>query len=66
VDSDTGELRERRRQNPEEPEPFYRDFVAQGMKVRVGMEASGVSAAESGERLFGRVAYWVGCYVYFV
>jgi transposase len=41
VDTDTGELRERRLPHPEEAEQFYRDLAAQGMKVRVGMEASG-------------------------
>jgi transposase len=38
VDSETGELQERRLQPPEEAEKFYRDLVAQGLKVRVGME----------------------------
>jgi transposase len=41
VDSETGELQERRLQHPEEAEKFYRELAAQGMKVRVGMEASG-------------------------
>ena len=41
VDTDTGELREQRLQHHEEAEKFYRDLAAQGMKVRVGMEASG-------------------------
>jgi transposase len=41
VDTDTGELRERRLQHPEEAEQFYRDLAAQERKVRVGMEASG-------------------------
>jgi hypothetical protein len=41
VDTDTGELRERRLQHREEAEKFYRDLAAQGRKVRVGMEASG-------------------------
>ena len=41
VDTDTGELRERRLQHREEAEKFYRDLAAQEMKVRVGMEASG-------------------------
>jgi len=40
VDTDTGELRERRLQHPEDAERFYRDLAAQGMRVRVGMEAS--------------------------
>jgi len=41
VDTDTGEFQERRLQHREEAEKFYRDLAAQGMKVRVGMEASG-------------------------
>src|ERR1700738_3367156 len=41
VDTETGELQERRLQHREEAEKFYRDLAAQGMKVRVGMEASG-------------------------
>jgi len=36
VDTDTGELRERRLQHREEAEKFYRDLAAQGIKVRVG------------------------------
>ncbi len=41
VDTETGELQERGLQHREEAEKFYRDLAAQGMKVRVGMEASG-------------------------
>src|ERR1700745_4339753 len=41
VDTETGELQERRLQHREEAEKFYRELAAQGMKVRVGMEASG-------------------------
>ena len=41
MDSETGELQERRLQHPEEAEKFYRELAAQGMKARVGMEASG-------------------------
>src|SRR5438445_7435640 len=41
VDTDTGELQERRLQHREEAERFYRDLAAERMKVRVGMEASG-------------------------
>ena len=41
VDTDTGELQEGRLQHREEAEKFYRDLAVQGMKVRVGMEASG-------------------------
>jgi transposase len=41
VDTETGEVQERRLQHREEAERFYRDLAAQGIKVRVGMEASG-------------------------
>ena len=41
MDTETGELQERRLQHREEAEKFYRDLAAQGVKVRVGMEASG-------------------------
>jgi transposase len=41
VDTESGELRERRLQHREEAETFYRELVAQGVRVRVGMEASG-------------------------
>ena len=39
--TETGELQERRLEHREEAEMFYRDLAAQGMKVRLGMEASG-------------------------
>jgi transposase len=41
VDTETGELQERRLQHREEAEKFYRDLAGQGMRVGVGMEASG-------------------------
>jgi transposase len=41
VDTETGELQERRLQHREEAEKFYQELAGQGMKVRVGMEASG-------------------------
>ena len=41
VDTETGELQERRLQHREEAEKFYRDLAARAMTVRVGMEASG-------------------------
>ncbi len=41
VDTETGEYEEGRLQHREEAEKFYRNLAAQGMKVRVGMEASG-------------------------
>jgi hypothetical protein len=41
VATETGELQERRLEHREEAEKFYRDLAAQGMMVRLGMEASG-------------------------
>ena len=41
VDTESGELQERRLQHREEAEKFYRDLAAQAVSVRVGMEASG-------------------------
>jgi transposase len=60
VDTDTGELQERRLQHREEAEKFYRDLAAQGMKVRVGMEASGHGCWF--ERLLAELKFelWIG------
>jgi transposase len=60
VDTDSGELQERRLQHREEAEKFYRDLAAQGMKVRVGMEASG--HARWFERLLAElnIELWIG------
>jgi transposase len=60
VDTETGELQERRLQHREEAEKFYRDLAAQGIKVRVGMEASG--QARWFERLLAElnVELWIG------
>ncbi len=60
VDTETGECGERRLQHREEAEKFYRDLAATGMKVRVGMEASG--HARWFERLLGElnVELWIG------
>jgi len=60
VDTDTGELQERRLEHREEAEKFYRDLVVEGMKVRVGMEASG--QARWFERLLGElnIELWIG------
>ena len=57
---DAGECGERRLQHREEAEKFYRDLAATGMKVRVGMEASG--HARWFERLLGelQVELWIG------
>ena len=60
VDTDTGELQERRLEHREEAEKVYRDLAAQGMKIRVGMEASG--QARWFERLLAElnIELWVG------
>jgi transposase len=58
VDTATGELRERRLQHREEAEGFYRDLAAKGMKVRVGMEASG--HARWFERLLAELNFELG------
>jgi hypothetical protein len=54
VDTDTGELQERRLEHREEAEKFYRDLSAQEVKVRVGMEGNG--HARWFERLLGGAA----------
>ena len=60
VDTETGDCGEQRLQHPEEAEKFYRELAAHGMKVRVGMEASG--HARWFERLLGELKFelWVG------
>jgi transposase len=60
VDTETGELQERALQHREEAEKFYRELAAQGLKVRVGMEASG--HARWFERLLAElnVELWIG------
>ena len=60
VDTETGELQERRLQHREEAEKFYRDLAAEGVKVRVGMEASG--QARWFERLLAELNFelWIG------
>ena len=60
VDTETGECGERRLQHREEAEKFYRDLAAQGVKVRVGMEASG--HARWFERLLAELQFelWIG------
>jgi transposase len=54
------ELQERRLQHREEAEKFYRDLATQGMKVRIGMEASG--HARWFERLLSELQFelWIG------
>src|SRR6266480_4012378 len=60
VDIETGELQERRLRHREEAEKFYRELAAQGIKVRVGMEASG--HARWFERLLSELRFelWIG------
>jgi len=43
VDTETGEVQERRLKHREEAEEFYRTLAGTGAKVRVGMETSGHS-----------------------
>jgi transposase len=60
VDTETGDLQERRLGHREEAEKYYRELAAQGMEVRLGMEASG--HARWLERLFSELQFelWVG------
>jgi transposase len=60
VDSETGELNELRLGHREEAEKFYHELAAKGMKVRVGMEASG--HARWFERLLAELQFelWMG------
>ena len=60
VDTETGELSERRLKHPNEAETFYRELVSRSAPVRVGMEASG--HARWFERLLGQlgIELWIG------
>ncbi|MGC2108299.1 MAG: hypothetical protein WA655_02200 [Candidatus Korobacteraceae bacterium] len=60
LDSDTGELTEKRLGHREEAERFYRTLVGSGLRVRVGMEASG--HGRWFERLMGElgIELWIG------
>ena len=60
VDTATGDCGERRLEHREEAEKFYRELAARGMKVRVGMEASG--QARWFERLLVELNFelWIG------
>jgi transposase len=60
VDTDTGEVQEKRLAHPEEAEKFYRALAAEGQSVRVGMEASG--HARWFERLLAelQLELWIG------
>ncbi len=60
VDTETGELQQRRLGHREEAEQFYRALTTAGAKVRVGMEASG--HAGWFERLLAELNFelWMG------
>ena len=60
LDTDGGELQEKRLGHREEAETFYRELLAAGQQVRVGMEASG--HARWFERLLAelQVELWIG------
>jgi transposase len=60
VDTATGDCGERRLEHREEAEKFRRELAARGMKVRVGMEASG--QARWFERLLAELNFelWIG------
>ena len=60
VDTETGEFEERQLPHRGEAEKFYRDLAARGVKVRVGMEASG--HARWFERLLAelQLELWIG------
>ena len=60
MDTETGELQERRLAHRRAAEKFYRDLAAQGKNVRVGMEASG--HARWFERLLAELNFelWIG------
>ena len=60
VDTETGELQERRLNHPKEAESFYRELVSRSTRVRVGMEASG--HGRWFERLMGelQIELWIG------
>ena len=60
VDTETGELQERRLRHPEEAEKFYRDLGDGRVRVRVGMEVSG--HARWFERLLEELSFelWMG------
>ena len=60
VDCETEDCGERRLEHREEAERYYRELAAQGMKVRVGMEASG--HARWFERLLAELNFelWIG------
>jgi transposase len=60
VDTDGGELQEKRLPHPAEAEQFYRELARRGVPVRIGMEASG--HARWFERLVAELHFelWIG------
>jgi len=60
VNTETGELQERRLNHPNEAESFYRELVSRSTQVRVGIEASG--HARWFERLLAelQIERWIG------
>jgi transposase len=60
VDTETGELQERRLDQPSEAEGFYRELASRPSQVRVGMEASG--HGRWFERLMSelQIELWIG------
>jgi transposase len=60
VDTDTGELEERRLEHREETEKFYQELAVQGIKVRVGMEASGQARWFEGVLAELNIELWIG------
>jgi transposase len=60
VDTETGEVGERRLAHREETEQFYRKLSERSLRVRVGMEASG--HARWFERLLNELRFelWIG------
>ena len=60
VDTETGELQERRLKHPNEAESFYQELMSRSAQVRVGMEASG--QGRWFERLLGelQIELWIG------
>src|SRR5215469_5668846 len=60
IDTETGDCGERRLKHKEEAEQFYRDLHARGVKVRIGLEASGYTRWF--ERLIEELGFelWIG------
>ena len=60
VDTQTGELQEKRLGHPGEAQEFYQEMAARKVPVRIGMEASG--HARWFERLLGELdlELWIG------